>query len=166
MHLPLFNEGFWIFSREQLIQFTSQICIIAAILGFIVLVGMLGRYFFFHSLASYFETLLRKIPIINKIYGPSKDIVDAIFSAKADFVRKAVIVPYPTNDQKTIGIATGEYHVHINGKEETLVSVFIPSTPNATAGYLCNFPKHEIDYLEMSADDALKTVMSLGMIKK
>lgn len=162
----LFENGLWLFTREQLIQSVSQVCIISAILGLIALIGMLGRWVFFHTIIHYFDKLIRKIPVVNRIYGPSKDLVDALFNAKAEYVRRAVMLPYASNEQLSIGITTGDYVTNIEGQNEHLVSVFIPTTPNATAGYLCTLPKESLTYLDMSADEALKAVMSLAPLQK
>ena len=89
------------------------------------------------------------------MYTTSKDLVDALFTTKSDTARKAVLVPYPSKDQLTLGIATAEFML-----DEPYVCVLVPSTPNATAGYLVSFPKSQVTFLELSGDAAIKNVMS------
>jgi uncharacterized membrane protein len=165
-HLHLFDRGIGILTREQLIHFVSKICIIFSLIAFVILVGMLAQWVMFHSWGYYFDRLLRKIPVVSRVYKTSKDLVDALFLTKSDTSRKAVLVPYPSSDQLTLGISTGEYEMILHENKETFVSVLIPSTPNATAGYLVSYPKSLVTYLEMSGEEALKNVMSFKGVMK
>lgn len=154
-HLHLFDNGVGLFTREQVTNVVSKICIITTLICFVIFVGWLAQWVIFHSWGYYFDCILRKIPFINRVYKTSKDLVDALFMTKADTNRKAALVPYPTLEQRTLGIATGEFVL-----DEPYLCVLVPSTPNATAGYLVAFPKSQVTLLEMSGDEAIKSVMS------
>lgn len=158
----LFDDGVGIFTHRQVLSFLSKTLIICALISFIFLIGFLASRIFFHSLGYYVDQILRKIPFVRKIYGPSKELVDALFRHETDTPRKAVLVPYPSLQEKAVGIVTAEFTATLHETPEPFCSVFIPATPNATSGYLCTFRKTDVTLLDLTADEALKYVMSFG----
>ncbi len=159
---PLFEDGFGIFTHRQVVGFLSKILILCLLVLFITLIGFLAARVFFHTWGYYFDRLMRKIPIVRRIYGPSKELVDALFRHEQDAPRKAVMVPYPTYKNKAVGILTGEFNLKLKDKNEAFCSVFVPATPNATSGFLCSFRKEDVIPLDLTADEALKYVMSFA----
>ncbi|MBS0654634.1 MAG: DUF502 domain-containing protein [Verrucomicrobia bacterium] len=149
--------------QERIAYFLSSLCIILGVLAAIILVGMVARLVIFRWLHSSSDALLRKIPVVGKIYKVCKDVTEAFLSERAEAPKQAVLVPYPTEDQLTIGFVTGEFENTTHpGQGETLVSVLIPCTPNPTVGFLCTFPKKSVTLLNLSIDDTLKYLISCG----
>lgn len=155
----LLDNGTWIFSQQKIIYFLSSICIVTVLVAFIIFVGMIGRWVIIESLLYFSDECISKIPIINKIYRICKDITGAFFSQKSSPLKEAVLVPYPSMDQLSMGFVTAEF-IHSSG--EPFVSVLVPGIPNPTVGFLCSFPKKSVTFLDMTVDDALKYLMSCG----
>ncbi len=165
----LFDNGLGVITRDQVTYLVSKALIVAALVVFVFLVGFLAARVLLESCGDYVDRVLRKIPIIRNIYSPSKELVDVFFKPhEKQTSRDAVLVPYPTADQLTVGIITAEFEAKLSDHEteaKQYVSVFIPSTPNATNGYLCTFLKSDVSTFDVPADEALKYVMSFGSAK-
>ena len=125
----------------------------------VYLTGILASNYFGKSLLASGEALVRKIPIVKGIYGSVKDIIDAFSSEKIKSFKEVVLIEFPFKDRYAVGFITKR----LQGRErENLCSVFIPTTPNPTSGYLIILPERELTPLEMSVEDALKYIVSLG----
>lgn len=161
----LFDHGLWIFNADQTIYYIAKLLIIIDLALFICLIGFLATKVVLSSWGKWIEDLMSKIPVIRHIYGPSKELVHTYFNPPAEVPRKAVLVPYPSENQLTVGIVTAEFTAKLYGSEkmtQEYVSVLIPSTPNATGGYLCSFLRSDVKPFDLPAEEALKYIMSFA----
>ena len=111
------------------------------------------------------DRLMGKIPIVKSIYNSVKQVSDTLFSSNGKAFREAVLVQYPRQGSWTIAFITGkpggEVAEHLRGD---WVSVYVPTTPNPTSGFFLMMPKADIVELKMSVDEALKYVISMGVV--
>ena len=147
---------------ENVIYYVSKFLIIASLTFFIFWVGYFTINVLFHSYGYFIDGVVRKIPLIRGVYGSSKELVDILFASTPAIARKAALVPYPSKDQFAVGIVTGEFTAHFKDKDERFISVYVPGTPNATAGFMCSYRKEDVQDLDLTADEALKYIMSFA----
>jgi uncharacterized membrane protein len=111
------------------------------------------------------DTVLGKIPIVKSIYNSVKQVSDTLFSSNGNAFREAVLVQYPRAGSWTIAFVTGrpggEVAAHLAGD---YVSVYVPTTPNPTSGFFLMMPRADVLALKMSVDEALKYVISMGVV--
>jgi uncharacterized membrane protein len=111
------------------------------------------------------DTVLGKIPIVKSIYSSVKQVSDTLFSSNGNAFREAVLVQYPRDGSWTIAFVTGrpggEVAAHLAGEH---VSVYVPTTPNPTSGFFLMMPRADVLPLRMSVDEALKYVISMGVV--
>ena len=109
--------------------------------------------------------LLTHIPIVKSIYSSVKQVSDTLFSSSGNAFREAVLVQYPRQGSWTIAFVTGkpggEAAVHLSGD---YVSLYVPTTPNPTSGFFLMVPRTDVIVLKMSVDEALKYVISMGVV--
>ena len=109
--------------------------------------------------------LLNRIPIVKSIYSSIKQVSDTLFSSSGNAFREAVLVQYPREGAWTIAFVTGkpggEAAQHLPGD---YLSVYVPTTPNPTSGFFLMVPRRDVIELEMSVDEALKYVISMGVV--
>ncbi len=109
--------------------------------------------------------LLHKIPIVKSIYSSVKQVSDTLFSSSGNAFREAVMVQYPRAGSWTIAFVTGtpsgEVAAHLTSAH---VSVYVPTTPNPTSGFFLMMPRTEVVPLAMSVDEALKYIISMGVV--
>ncbi len=109
--------------------------------------------------------LLTHIPIVKSIYSSVKQVSDTLFSSSGNAFREAVLVEYPRAGSWTIAFVTGkpggEAAVHLSGD---YVSLYVPTTPNPTSGFFLMVPRADVIALQMSVDEALKYVISMGVV--
>lgn len=109
--------------------------------------------------------LLIKIPIVKSIYSSVKQVSDTLFSSSGNAFREAVLVQYPRQGSWTIAFVTGkpggEAAIHLSGD---YLSVYVPTTPNPTSGFFLMVPRSDVIVLGMSVDEALKYVISMGVV--
>ncbi|HUL57400.1 MAG TPA: DUF502 domain-containing protein [Usitatibacter sp.] len=130
----------------------------------VVATGALTANFFGRQLLSFGDSMLSHIPIVRSIYGGVKQISDTLFSPEGKAFRHAVLVRYPHPGTWTVALVTGspQHEVaRILGGDQ--ISVFVPTTPNITAGFFLVVPRADTIPLEMSVDDALKYIISMGV---
>lgn len=131
----------------------------------LLVTGLVATNFFGQRLMKWSEAILEKIPLVRSIYNASKQVIHAIFATNSEAFRKVLLVEYPRKGLWSIAFQTGSAEMvgeHL-GKE--MVSLFIPTTPNPTSGFLMIMPKSEVIELDMSIDEALKFIISLGMMR-
>jgi len=109
--------------------------------------------------------VLSQIPIVKSIYSSVKQVSDTLFSSNGNAFREAVLVQYPRDGAWTIAFVTGrpggEAAHHLNGD---YLSVYVPTTPNPTSGFFLMVPRADVIVLQMSVDEALKYVISMGVV--
>jgi uncharacterized membrane protein len=111
------------------------------------------------------DALMGKIPIVKSIYSSVKQVSDTLFASNGNAFREAVLVQYPRAGSWTIAFVTGrpggEVAAHLDGEH---LSVYVPTTPNPTSGFFLIMPRADVRSLNMSVDEALKYVISMGVV--
>ncbi len=112
-----------------------------------------------------FDQVILRIPFARTIYAATKQLSDAILQQNRSAFRQAVVVEWPRPGIYTVGFVTGETRGEVQAKTvERLVNVFVVTTPNPTTGFLTLVPESQLIPLEMSVEDAVKLVMSAGIV--
>ena len=124
--------------------------------------GVIGRFFIINA-----ETLVHRMPVVRSIYSGVKQIAETVFAQSDRSFEKACLVEYPRKGIWAVGfistVAKGEVQSKA-AKDSQLLSVFVPTTPNPTSGFLLFFPKEDVIQLDMSIEDAAKLVISAGLV--
>ena len=116
-------------------------------------------------LVHFWHEILHRIPVVNSIYSSVKQISDTLFSSNGQAFRKALLVRWPHRDMWTIAFLTGRPGGDIaNHLAGDYVSVYVPTTPNPTGGYFVVVARQDVIELDMSVDEALKYVISMGVV--
>lgn len=153
------------------IQLNDQIDIrgvgLVVFLVFTIFVGWLGKGFVGRSLLRYGESLVERMPVVRTVYGSVKQIAETVFNQKNSSFDKACLIEYPRKGIWAIGFiatsARGEIEKY-SPKDDHLVSVFVPTTPNPTSGFMLFLPSKDINELAMSVEEAAKLVISAGLV--
>ena len=153
------------------IQLNDQIDIrgvgLVVFLAFTIFVGWLGKGFVGRSLLRYGESLVERMPVVRTVYGSVKQIAETVFNQKNSSFDKACLIEYPRKGIWAIGFiatsARGEIEKY-SPKDDHLVSVFVPTTPNPTSGFMLFLPSKDINELAMSVEEAAKLVISAGLV--
>lgn len=131
----------------------------------IFVTGLLTRNFIGKKLVYVWELLLTRIPIVSSIYSSVKQVSDTLFSSSGNAFRKAMLVQYPRQGSWTIAFLTGtpggDVKNHLVGD---YISVYVPTTPNPTSGFFLMMPRSEAIELDMTVDEALKYIVSMGVV--
>lgn len=129
------------------------------------LTGLLARNFIGERLVRFWESILGRIPIVRTIYSSVKQVSDTILSPNGQAFRKALLVQYPRAGVWTIAFQTGTPAAEVRRLIPTdMVAVYVPTTPNPTSGFFLMLPRAEVIELDMSVDEALKYVVSMGVV--
>ncbi|PIS02963.1 MAG: hypothetical protein COT85_02735 [Chlamydiae bacterium CG10_big_fil_rev_8_21_14_0_10_42_34] len=153
-------------ASPQLIRVISQICILITLVIFTWFLGFVARKFFFNHLIRFGDAILIKIPLVNKVYKTSKEIVSALFGAKEKSFKQVVLLPFPYQGSYCIGLITRDApHTCSEAEKSELLSVFIPTTPNPSTGFLVMSNRSELINLDMSTEEAIKYVVSCAVIQ-
>ena len=124
--------------------------------------GLLGRTFL-----RFGERIVSKMPVVRSIYSAIKQIMETVMSTNSNSFREVVLVQYPRKELWVIGFVTGSTKGEVKrtlSKDKHLINVFIPTTPNPTSGFLLFVPKKDLIYLDMSVEQAVKMVISGGIV--
>ena len=131
----------------------------------ITLIGWVTASYLGHFLVRTGETIVARMPVIRSIYGAVKQIIDTIFRDQSKAFRQAVLVEYPRRGLWTIAFITGTTEGEIQHRmEEDLVTVYVPTTPNPTSGFVLFLPREDVVELDMSVEEAFKVVISGGIV--
>jgi uncharacterized membrane protein len=140
---------------------------LGVLMSFLILLvtGVFAANFFGQRLILVWERLLGRIPFVKSIYSSVKQVSDTVLSDQGTAFRKALLVEFPRPGCWTIAFLTGapaESVVdHLPGEH---ISIYVPTTPNPTGGYFVMVPKSAVRELDMSVDDALKYIISMGVV--
>jgi uncharacterized membrane protein len=131
----------------------------------VLLTGLVAANVLGQKLVQLWEAVLARIPVVKSIYYSVKQVSDTLFSSNGQAFRKALLVQYPRQGAWTIAFLTGkpggDAAQHLPGD---YVSVYVPTTPNPTSGFFLMMPATDVIELEMSVDEALKYIISMGVV--
>ena len=155
------------FNPEQYIGINLRGVGVIFFLVFTVFVGWVAKGLIGRSLIRFAESFVERMPVVRSIYSGVKQIAETIFAQSERNFEKACLVQYPRKGIWAIGFISTEARGEIAEKAETmgrLMSVFVPTTPNPTSGFLLYFPEEDVIELEMNIEDAAKLVISAGLV--
>jgi uncharacterized membrane protein len=131
----------------------------------VLMTGVLASNIIGQRLLRVWEGMLGRIPVVKSIYSGVKQVSDTLFTPGGQAFRKALLVQYPRQGSWTIAFMTGQPGGDVvNHLKGDYVSVYVPTTPNPTSGFFLMMPKDDVIELSMSVDDALKYVVSMGVV--
>jgi uncharacterized membrane protein len=132
---------------------------------FVFISGFIITNFTGKRLISWGEEQVERIPLVRSIYSALKQVTETVLTSDKNSFRQVVLIEYPRKGLWTIGFQTSdspdEFNQLVGNK---LLTIFVPTTPNPTSGYILMVPKEDIKLLSMDVEDALKMVMSLGVV--
>ncbi len=126
----------------------------------LLITNLVGR-----QMVSWWEQLLRRIPLVRSIYSGTKTFTETVFSTTGQAFKQVLLIEYPRKGIWTLGFQTGDEMLepsHRAGRD--LVGVFVPTTPNPTSGFIIMVPREELILMEMSVDEAMRLIFTLGVV--
>jgi len=133
--------------------------------GIVLATGLVATNIFGQQLIELWEGLLIRVPVVKSIYSSVKQVSDTLFSDSGNAFRQALLIEYPRQGSWTIAFLTGTPGGDVaNYLQGEYVSVYVPTTPNPTSGFFLMLPKSDVIALDMSVDQALKYIISMGTV--
>lgn len=128
-------------------------------------IGFLTANFLGRSLIRFGEGLVDRMPVVRSIYGALKQILETVLQQSSTAFRQCVLVEYPRRDMWVVAFVSTDTRGEARRRlDHDLVSVFVPTTPNPTSGFLIFVPREDLVYLDMSVEEGMKLVISAGMV--
>ncbi len=150
---------------ENLVGFSIPGLGVLLSLAALLLTGVLVANFFGRRLVKLGEDVLARIPLVRSVYSGAKQLAETVFSDTGESFRKVVLVEFPRPGLWTIAFLTGTDIGEAQRKTgRDVVNVYVPTTPNPTGGYFVMVPREDLVELQMSVDDGLKMLMSMGAV--
>ncbi len=148
-------------------QLNIPITGIGILLALLVLLGtgLIAANYFGKRIVSFWESLLERIPLVRNIYSAVKRFAEIVLADSSQSFSKVLLIEYPRRGLYSLSFQTSQNLGEIQGKTgEDLVCVFVPTTPNPTSGLILMVPEQDVIELDMGVEDALKMVISLGVV--
>lgn len=161
----IINKGFLFLTPEQTIKYGSQILILVVLFFVTVVIGIITKWFFIKSLLGLGDRILHKIPLVNTVYKTTQDIIKTLFVSDKNSFKQVVMAPFPKEGSYVLGLIARESPEYCSEKVGSpLFSVLIPTTPNPTTGFLLMYRKEDLIFIDMKPEDAIKYIVSCGVI--
>jgi len=161
---PIINPILAIFLPDAESAFLSRLTSFFLTIGVVWIVGVIATNLAGRRILIKLENLLIRLPILKDIYVASRKLIVLIFTKKTAF-RKVVLVEFPRKGMYSLGFITSETVGEVQEKtKEDVINVFIPTTPNPTTGFFLMVPKKDVINLNMSVDDAIKMIITGGLV--
>jgi len=141
--------------------------IISSIVGLLIvffaliIFGALARNVIGKRVVNWFEGVFKKIPLIDSIYGTTKQIIETFSGSKTDSFQKVVYIEYPREGMWTLGFVTGE---SVNQSNEEFYHLFVPTTPNPTSGFFLIIPKEDTTLADLDVEQGFRMIVSSGIV--
>ncbi len=150
---------------ERLLGFYIPGLGVIATLLVVFLTGLVTANIIGQRLLRFWEGVLSRIPVVKSVYYSVKQVSDTLFSSSGEAFRKALLVQYPRQGIWTIAFQTGQPGGDVvNHLPGDCISVYVPTTPNPTSGFFLMLPRKDVIELDMSVDEALKYIISMGVV--
>ena len=135
---------------------------IITLILFILVIGMISANYFGNRIVRFWDEIMQKVPLVRGVYSTVKQVMQT-FSVKHNF-HGVALVEYPRAGCYSIGFVTGDIAGASMGLTGNYQTVFVPTTPNPTAGFLLIIPESEVRHLDMSVEQGMKFIISLGLV--
>lgn len=153
------------YAPEQLLPFTIPGLGLVVLIAVLTLVGALTAGFVGRQVHRLSETVFARMPILRGIYSATKQVFETVLAQKSNAFREAVLIEYPRRGLWTVAFVTGRPEGEISRMaSEEMVTVYVPTTPNPTSGFMLFVAKREVIPLAMSVEEAIKYVVSTGLV--
>lgn len=155
---------------EQYIKGTYVTALAKAIIFLIILtavtfIGVAARVIILRKFFTFWENIVLKVPMVNKIYTGTKQLIRAFFGEGKTVFKKVALIEYPRKGIYSVGFVTAEGKKELTNKTgRRLVSLFVPTTPNPTSGLYIAVPEEDVMFLDMSIEDGFKLIISGGAV--
>ena len=144
----------------------SLLALVLAV-ALVTAVGLLARYYMGKRMIAMADSVMLRVPVLNKIYGTIKQVDEAFKSGKKSSFQTVVLVEYPREGIYSVGFITSEQADEVQKKtNKKCVCVFIPTTPIPTGGFLIVVPEEDVIKLDMSVADGFKYIISIGALSQ
>jgi len=131
----------------------------------LLLTGVLAANFVGRAFVGGWESLLDRIPVVRSIYSAAKNFAEIVFSDSSNAFKRVLLIEYPRKGLYSLAFQTSTRLGEVQGRTgEEVVCCFVPTTPNPTSGFIIIVPKKDITVLDMEVDEALKMIISLGVV--
>lgn len=131
----------------------------------LLVTGLLAANIVGRSMVGLWESLLDRIPVVRSVYSAAKNFTEIVFSDSGQSFKKVLLIEYPRKGIYSLAFQTATNLGEVQGRMgEQMVCTFVPTTPNPTSGYIIIVPKKDIIELDMEIDEALKMIISLGVV--
>ena len=150
---------------EELLGFAVPGLGIILTLLVVLVTGLLAANFVGRSMVGFWESLLQRIPVVRSVYSASKNFAEIVFSDSDQSFKKVLLIEYPRKGVYSLAFQTATNLGEVQGRTgEPVVCTFVPTTPNPTSGFIIIVPKRDVIELDMEIDEALKMIISLGVV--
>jgi uncharacterized membrane protein len=165
LHLKIFH---WPVLQAPLVTAISKLLIIASLVVFTLLIGFLGELYFLKAVFRITDRLLHNVPIFNRIYKLSQDLIHSLFSSQGQSFTHAVAIHFPTESTFAVGLVSEKslFLHHLNATQEELAAVFVPGAVNPTFGFVILYKKEELLQFGLDVGDTMKMLISCGAAKE
>jgi uncharacterized membrane protein len=165
-YLPFLDKR-WVYVNGQSGQMHWYWSLVALLLA-VLLIGLIGRFarhYIGKKLIELADKLFLRVPLLNKIYGAIKQVNEAFTTSNKSSFQQVVLVEFPRPGLYSVGFITSNQHAEVQDRtREKIVSIFVPTTPNPTTGFLILVPEDKLTKLNMSVADGIKFIISLGAV--
>lgn len=131
----------------------------------VLLTGFLAANYFGSQLLALLDRVMHRVPLVRSVYGGMKNLADTVLTGDGNAFRKVLMIEYPRKGIWTLAFQTGQPSAEVQKKTGAeVVTVFVPTTPNPTSGFIVMVPRADAIELDMSVEQALKMIISLGVV--
>jgi uncharacterized membrane protein len=131
----------------------------------LLVTGLLAANIVGRSMVGLWESVLERIPVVRSVYSASKNFAEMVFSDSSQSFKKVLLIEYPRKGLYSLAFQTSSELGEVQGRTgEDVVCTFVPTTPNPTSGFIIIVPRKNVIELDMEIDEALKMIISLGVV--
>ena len=142
----------------------SRVAVLITLFMLTLLIGFFARRLFIRALVHLLDMIFHRIPVVNKIYKASKDVVHTLFSEEKKSFSQVVLVPFPNAKSFCMGMITSPLHPESTPEIAKKVAVFVPGTPNHSVGFMILYQQDQLTYINTTVEEAFKFIISMGSL--
>jgi uncharacterized membrane protein len=142
----------------------SKIAVLLTLFLVTLLIGFFARRLFIRAFVHLMDVTFHRIPIVNKVYKASKEVVHSLFSDDKKTFSQVVLVPFPNSKSICMGMISSPLHPESDPKIAERIAVFVPGTPNPTVGFMVFFRREQLTLINTTVEEAFKFIISVGSL--